>query len=81
MKDIPPSAIIQVTGGTFEDEVSLSLEMRLQSGTKQGFVVDSARAISEHVLADIFVYWWEPIGNSFEVKVRQAIKRVGTSRV
>ncbi|XP_065621324.1 7-deoxyloganetin glucosyltransferase-like [Quercus suber] len=36
---------IWVTGGTFEDEVSLSLEMRLQSGSKQAFVVDSARAM------------------------------------
>ena len=45
VKDMQPSATIQVTGGTFEDEVLLSLEMRLQSGSRQAFVVDSARAM------------------------------------
>ncbi|KAK7824684.1 hypothetical protein CFP56_034071 [Quercus suber] len=41
VKDIQPSEIIQVTGGTFEDEVSLSLERRLQNGTRQFFEVES----------------------------------------
>ncbi|KAK7850964.1 hypothetical protein CFP56_043331 [Quercus suber] len=43
LKDIQPSATIQVTGGTFEDEVSLSLERRLQSGTSKCFEVESQR--------------------------------------
>ena len=43
MKDIQPLETIEVTGGTFEDEVSLSLEMRLQSGSRQVFMVDLTR--------------------------------------
>ena len=43
VKDMQPSPTIQVTGGTFEYEVSLSLVMRLQSGTRQVFGRDSAR--------------------------------------
>ncbi|KAK7824690.1 7-deoxyloganetin glucosyltransferase [Quercus suber] len=41
---------------------------------------DTSSSNSDDVLADICVHWWESIGNGFEVKVRQAIKRVGTSR-
>ena len=40
VKDIQPSEIIRVTGGTFEDEVSMSLERRLQNGTRQFFEVE-----------------------------------------
>ena len=43
MKDKQPSETIEVTGGTFEDEVSLSLEIRLQSGNRQVFMVDLTR--------------------------------------
>ena len=43
VKDKQPSETIEVTGGTFEDEVSLSLEMRLQSGNRQVFMVDLTR--------------------------------------
>nr|POE83046.1 hypothetical protein CFP56_18535 [Quercus suber] len=43
VKDIQPAATIVVTGCIFEDEVSLSLVMRPQSGTRQVFGRDSAR--------------------------------------
>jgi hypothetical protein len=39
-----PSEMIHVTGGTLEVEMSLSLERRLRSGTRQFFEVESQRA-------------------------------------
>jgi hypothetical protein len=43
VKVMQPSEIMQVTGGTLDEAVSLSFERRLVKGAKQCFVVDSHR--------------------------------------
>ncbi|KAF2291566.1 hypothetical protein GH714_025681 [Hevea brasiliensis] len=40
VKLMTPSETMQVTGGTFDEEVSLSLERRSLKGAKQVFLVD-----------------------------------------
>ena len=43
VKDMQPSEIIEVTGGLSQDEVLLSLEMRLQSGSRPFFEMETER--------------------------------------